>query len=153
MLFDSIQNKENYTDHPLIRQALDYLSSLRPGELPAPNTVLIPGVLFCNPVTLISRPETECIFEAHRKYLDLHYIIEGTEGIATSDIGALHTVTPYDEQKDITFLEGKEDGRYYLKPGQFMVCWPNDAHKVAIMDGQPVRIQKIVFKIKWGNAQ
>lgn len=148
MLFDSIQNRENYKDHPLIYQALDYLSRLQPGELPAPGTILIPDILFCNPVTLTSKPETECIFEAHQKYMDLHYIVEGVEGIATADISALKTVKPYDEQKDISFLDGKEDGRYDLKPGQFMVCWPNDAHKVAIMQEKPGHIKKVVFKIK-----
>lgn len=153
MLFDSIQNRENYKDNRLVYQALDYLSRLRSGELPTPGTILIPDVLYCNPVTLTSKPETECIFEAHRKYLDLHYIVEGIEGIATADISALQTVEPYDEQKDISFLEGNEDGRYYLKPGQFMVCWPNDAHKVAVMNEKPEHIKKVVFKIKWGNNQ
>jgi biofilm protein TabA len=148
MIFDSVKNRENYKEHPLIYQALSYLGSLPEGELPASGQVLIPDVLFCNPVTLISRPEEECIYEAHRNYADLHYIVEGTEGIATADVSALQVTTPYDGEKDILFLKGEEDGRYYLKPGQFMVCWPNDAHKVAIMRGQPEQIRKIVCKIR-----
>ena len=77
MIFDSVKNRENYKEHPLIYQALSYLGTLPEGELPASGQVLIPEVLFCNPVTLISRPEEECIYEAHRNYADLHYIVGG----------------------------------------------------------------------------
>ncbi len=149
MIFDSIKSKDYYKCFPLLYQALCYLDSLPALELPDPNTVLIENELFCNPVTLISKPEKECIYEAHRKYIDLHYIVSGVERIGTSHIAALTTATPYSSEKDIEFLEGEADGYYDLKPGQFMVCFPNDAHKVAIMKDQPGDIQKVVFKIIW----
>lgn len=148
MIFDSIKNKENYKEHKLIYQALSYLSALPEGEMPAPGTILVPDQLFCNPVSLTSKPKDQCIYEAHKKYADLHYILEGTEGIATADVETLRVTTPYEEEKDILFLEGEADGCYYLKPGQFMVCWPSDAHKVAIMSEKPQQIRKIVCKIK-----
>ena len=88
------------------------------------------------------------MYEAHRKYIDVHYIVSGIEVIATADPSALAEVTPYSEEKDIAFYSGKEDGRYYLSSGQFMVCYPSDAHKVAIALGQPAPVNKIVFKIK-----
>ena len=147
MIFDSIANKENYRDFPMLYEALCFLAGLSEGELPKANTVLIEKKLFCNPVSLVSKPESECIYEAHRKYSDLHYIVSGVERIATSDITALTSKVPYSEEKDIEFLTGEADGYYDLKPGQFMVCFPNDAHKVAIMKDQPAKIQKIVFKI------
>ncbi len=148
MIFDSVKNKENYKDHPLIYQALSYLDTLSDGEIPSTQKVLIPEILLCNPVSLTSRPAEECIYEAHKKYMDLHFILEGIEGIATADVSSLHVTTPYNEEKDILFLEGEEDGCYYLKPGQFMICWPNDAHKVAMMHGTPGSIRKIVCKIR-----
>lgn len=148
MIFDSVRNKEYYRAYPLVYQALSYLSALSGKELPAPGTVLVPERLFCNPVTLTSRPADQCVYEAHQKYADLHYIVEGVEGIATADVKTLQVTTPYDEEKDILFLRGEEDGRYYLKPGQFMVCWPCDAHKVALMQERPDRIRKIVCKIR-----
>lgn len=148
MIFDSINRKEHYQSSPLLFRALEFLSEVTPDHLPQPGTVLIPGVLFCNPVTLMSKPEADCIYEAHENYADLHYIVSGTEGIATADVSSLAVTTPYDPEKDILFLSGAEDGRYYLKPGQFMVCFPSDAHKVAIMKDTPEEIVKVVFKIR-----
>lgn len=147
MIFDSITNKENYRDFPMLYEALCFLAKLPEQELPSPNTVLIEKKLFCNPVSLVSKPEKDCIYEAHRNYIDLHYIVKGVERIATSQIQALNTEVPYSEEKDIEFLTGEADGYYDLKPGQFLVCFPNDAHKVAIMKDQPAPIDKVVFKI------
>ena len=113
MIFDSVRNKEHYQVYPLIYQALSYLSALSDKELPDPGTVLVPERLFCNPVTLTSKPAGQCVYEAHQKYADLHYIVEGVEGIATADVKDLRITTPYDEEKDIFFLDGEEDGRYY----------------------------------------
>lgn len=149
MIIDSIENRDNYKDFHLLYRALKYLASLSSDKTPASNTVFIPDILYCNVVNLTSKPEAECIYEAHRNYIDLHYIVSGIEGIATSDITDLTSVVPYSREKDIEFLTGAESGRYYLKPGQFMVCFPNDAHKVAIMKNQPAKIEKIVFKIKY----
>ena len=61
------------------------------------------------------------------------------------------TSNPYAPEKDIEFLTGSADGYYELKPGQFMVCFPSDAHKVAMMKGRPEDVRKIVFKIKMGD--
>lgn len=151
MIFDSVQRKDTYKELPLLYQALCFLQQLPPGELPREQMVLIEGQLFCNPVTLMSKPEKECIYEAHRNYIDLHYIVSGVERIATRDVKQLSSVVPYSSEKDIEFLEGDADGYYSLKPGQFMVCFPQDAHKVAIMEEQPAEIQKVVFKIKVSN--
>ena len=147
MIFDSIQNKENYKDFSKLYQALCFLSELPQNEIPDSGTTLIKDQLFCNPVILTSKPEEECVYEAHKKYCDLHYIVSGTERIATADISALTVKTPYLAENDIEFLTGDADGCYDLKPGQFMVCFPNDAHKVAIMTDKPANIKKIVFKI------
>lgn len=147
MIFDSIQNKENYRNFPELYQALCFLSQLNEGDMPEPGTVLIPDRLFCNPVTLTSKPEEECIYEAHRNYSDVHYIVSGIERIATADVTSLRTKTPYVQDKDIEFLTGPADGYYDLKPGQFMVCFPHDAHKVALMVDKPAAIKKVVFKI------
>lgn len=148
MIFDSLKNKDNYKYFPALYQALNYLDSLPSWELPAPTVVLDEDRLFCNLVAFTSKPEDECLYEAHRNYIDLHFIVSGIERIATSDICSLTYEVPYAPEKDIAFLKGDADGCYELKPGQFMVCFPSDAHKVAMMKERPADVRKIVFKIK-----
>ncbi len=131
----------------MLYQALNHLASLDLSAKELSGDSLIPEKLFYNPVQLVSKPEEDCIYEAHRNYIDVHYILEGTERIGTADLTSLSTATPYSFEKDIEFLTGVADGYYNLSPGNFMVCFPNDAHKVAIMVEKPCAIWKIVFKI------
>lgn len=148
MICDSLKYKDNYKYFPALYQALNYLDNLPDWQLPASRVVLDEDRLFCNLVTFTSKPENQCLYEAHRKYVDLHFIVSGIERIATSDICSLSSEVPYEPEKDIEFLKGDADGYYELKPGQFMVCFPGDAHKVAMMKDKPANIKKIVFKIK-----
>ena len=148
MIFDSIYNYKNYIGYPELYDVLSFLANLNEGKSITSNTVLMQGRIFCNPVKLISKSEKECKYEAHKKYIDVHYIVKGVEGIATANINHLQEDTPFDELKDIGFYKGKEEGRYYLRKGDFMVCYPSDAHKVGIAMEEPEEIEKIIVKIK-----
>ena len=148
MIFDSIRNRENYKEHGKIYPALCYLAEIKRWEEVFPDTVIQEGTIVANPVTFVSKEEKECMYEAHEKYIDVHYIMEGVERIATADVSSLQIKTPFSEQRDIGFYQGDESGRYLLKPGEFMVCFPSDAHKVAMMDKTPETVKKIVIKIR-----
>jgi YhcH/YjgK/YiaL family protein len=148
MIFDNINLIDNYKSFPVIYRALQELSKFNIQNMPTSSVVYEEGTLFANPVLLTSKPESECVFEAHQQYLDVHYILEGTEGIATASTYNLQVEKHYDDKADVAFYKGDADGTYYLAPGNFMICWPTDAHKVAIMKNSPVAIKKIVFKIK-----
>ena len=153
MIFDSLKNKENYKGDAEIYQALCYLDKIGKWEELLPNTVIQEDCSFANPVSFVSKEEKECAYEAHRKYIDLHYIMEGAERIATADVCGLQVKTPFSQEKDIGFYTGQESGRYLLKQGDFMVCYPSDAHKVAMMNQEPETVKKIVVKIKVKTAQ
>ncbi len=148
MILDSIRNKHNYRDFPLLYQALCYLEKLSEDVFSQSSLIVINGHMFCSLVTLMSRPKSECIYESHRKFIDLHYILDGTEGIATADVSTMFPKTPFDLEKDIGFYTGEETAMSFLHAGDFMVRYPNDAHMVAIMDKEPEEIRKIIVKIK-----
>lgn len=149
MIFDSIKNLDNYKKNNELYDILCYLNSLN--ELPSPNTVLKENSVFCNPVCFTTKPESECIFEAHENFIDLHYIVKGSEKIATADTNSLTPHTPYDANKDIGFYTGKQYGSYILNKCDFMICFPSDAHMVAIAPENPEAVEKIVVKIKVGT--
>lgn len=145
MIYDNLKNREAYRDLPDIYTALEFLASLK--SPPAKPVELRGDALFANPVSLVSKPEASCVFEAHRRYIDIHCIFTGTEGIATRDIEALTPSVPFDTQKDIGFYTGEGHSVTYLHPGEFMVCFPHDAHKVAMMKDAPCEISKMVVKV------
>ena len=92
--------------------------------------------------TVIDKP-----FEAHKRYIDIQYIIEGTEkiGVTSED---LEIVTPYDDKKDIEFFKTNNDTNYVLmEKGDFLILYPNDKHMPCIMNGRSCHVKKAVAKV------
>jgi len=148
MIFDHIENIENYKDFSRIYEALRFLSALTEEDFPSATVHIDGDDIFANPSIFCSKPIKDCVYEGHRKYIDIHYIVSGVEGISTANVKNLKVSKDYVE--DILFFEsdGEVDTTCWLTPGCFMVCFPNDAHQVAIMRDIPAEIKKIVVKVK-----
>ena len=56
----------------------------------------------------------EASFEAHRKYVDIQYMIKGAEKIGIADYSSCTPITEYDKDKDIEFLDGRVLGDIYI---------------------------------------
>jgi biofilm protein TabA len=84
-------------------------------------------------------------WEAHRRYLDLQYVVSGIERFGIAPIDRLDA-GEYIPEKDITWLSGSGD-HLTLAAGQFVVVWPGDAHMPGIDAGVPAIVRKIVVKI------
>ena len=63
-------------------------------------------------------------------------------------VAPLHTLVaePYDETKDLLWLTGEGD-EVTLRPGDFVLLWPEDGHMPGMAIGDPVPVLKVVFKI------
>lgn len=146
MIIDKIVYANTYQDEK-IKQILQTLKTISSENFPKEKITIIENEIFINPVTLTSKDESDCIFEAHKRYIDIHYIVSGEEVIQVSDVRSLKEHTPYDETKDIMFLTGDYSSLSILKAGDFMICYPHDAHKVAIKNNTKGNIKKLVGKI------
>ena len=88
-------------------------------------------------------------FEAHRKYIDIQYIVKGREYIGVSDLASCRPCGEYDDNKDIEFLTCGGEAKYQvLNEGEFMVLYPHDAHKPSINPGEKTFVKKVVIKVK-----
>lgn len=91
--------------------------------------------------------KTEAKYEAHRKYVDIQYMIWGKELVGVCNISECTTCTEYDQSADIEFLDCKnEDNWQCLSEGEFLVLFPNDAHKPSICTDIPKTVKKVVVK-------
>ena len=88
------------------------------------------------------------MWESHRKYIDLQYVIRGKEKIGRESPEKLTVTRPYVEARDIMNYSGP--GKLYLAvPGTFFLFFPSDAHRPNIADGDKIADKKIVIKIKY----
>ena len=87
------------------------------------------------------------VFEAHRRFIDIHYCIKGTEGIGYADVEALMPITEYNEQDDYLLLKG-EYHKLVLREGDFMIVYPEDAHIPMMVGDAEGELLKAVAKIE-----
>lgn len=97
-----------------------------------------------------SKPEAEGKFEAHRKYIDIQFIVQGEEKIGVGKLEDFNEVTQYDEEKDIVFLEPTEKEKcdfIKLKAEEFAIFTPQDAHMPSLALEAPNHVKKVVVKV------
>ena len=90
---------------------------------------------------------TEKSFEAHKKYIDIHYCISGSEGIGYADVATLTPTTEYDEENDYFLLSG-EYQKVILREGDFCIVFPEDAHIPMMCGFTGGKLLKAVAKVK-----
>jgi len=87
--------------------------------------------------------------EAHRKYIDIQFLLEGEELLSYAPLKGLTTAEEYNPQKDIAFYETpSEITKIKLEPGLFCILFPNDAHLPCRQLASTMKVRKVVIKIK-----
>ena len=96
-----------------------------------------------------SAPLSEKKYEAHKRYIDVHYVIKGEEAIGMESTRELGMLKPYSAEKDCMFYrDGDAMSTVILKEGDFCVLYPGEAHKPGGYVSEFKKIKKAVFKIK-----
>lgn len=94
-----------------------------------------------------TRPIAEGTFEAHRKYVDIQIVLDGSEEIAWADLSDLKEEGEYDEIKDKATYTGSEDNTMKITAGMCYVAFPQDGHKAVRHTKKPQFYTKIVMKL------
>lgn len=97
-----------------------------------------------------TKPETEGKFEAHRKFVDIQFVVKGEEQVFVGKLDEFEDSVPYDEEKDILFLEPKVATKIdsvKLKEGEYIILTPKDVHMPSIAVENPTYVKKVVLKI------
>jgi len=103
--------------------------------------------IFVNLQTYTTKSDAD--FEAHKNYIDIQYIISGSEKIGITKYSDCSTKVEYNSDNDIEFLNGSGD-YVVLKENEFMILFPEDAHKpsISINKNSPSKVRKAVVKVK-----
>ena len=87
------------------------------------------------------------VAEAHRKYMDIQYIVKGKEVMGWADLADCQIVGEFNEEKDI----GKYEGNFEyitINEGICYVAFPEDAHMPGRHLDVPNDFVKVVVKLK-----
>ena len=129
-----------------IQECLDFLNN---NQIPAPGeTAKLRDGILCIGGAYETIPEQDAIWEAHKKYVDLHCIVSGEEKIGICPVSQCLPGT-YHSEDDFFLAEAKANEYVTMRPGIALCLFPEDVHKVKVrlQPNEPVAVKKVVFKI------
>ena len=147
MIYDTLQNLSRYeTLSSDFATAVQYLRATDLFQLPYGCTGIAGDRVFLNRfdyTTAVRAPKA--LFEAHERYLDLHIVLNGQEGIA---LAPTELLTEWKHEEDDSILyTGDEAYRLSLRVGQFALLYPGEGHMPKLVCGIPSHVDKIVVKL------
>jgi YhcH/YjgK/YiaL family protein len=146
MIIDQLKNSRLYEVlSPGIKRAFEYICNTDLQKIEVGRYDINGKTMFALIQQYATKQEELGIWEAHRRYIDLQYMIRGTEKIRFAPISRL-IQGEYDLSKDFLALSGSGDILRFAS-GEFMVLFPEDGHMPGIIDNHSCLIKKIVVKI------
>ena len=133
--------------HPNLDLALERINDEFLSALGTERVDIVPGEVWCTKFTYETITDDESFFEAHEKFLDIHLMLDGCERVEVAPPAALEQ---FDAQPQNDFYAYRGEGHYKmtLTPGDFVVVFPADAHKIKMQIDGPKTVTKAVFKVK-----
>ena len=151
MILDHIKNTSCYAGiHSGIAKALEEMVKYTPDNYPGGRVELDGDNLFLLLNTYETHSPEGALCEAHQKYIDVMYMVEGEEIIYVKPTDRLCAVTQaYNPEIDALLAQTDSDATpVRLTAGSFIVLFPQDAHSPACYGKEPQKVKKIIGKVK-----
>ena len=133
--------------HPNLDLALEHITEEYLPAIGETRVELKGSDVYATRFTYETVPAEESFFEAHKKYLDIHIMLSGSERV---EIAPPEKLAEFDrgEGNDFYAYRGEGDYKLTLSPGDFLVVFPGDAHRIKMQADGPETVTKAVFKIR-----
>ena len=147
MIFDTLKNVDNYKGLGRVYDALKFLSETDFSKIELGRYELDGDNIFYMVQSYDTDPD-KTISEAHKKHIDIQYMVEGEEIIGVADIFSEKELTEAKEENDVWFYNCKTEP-LVLSAGKYMVLYPNDLHCPGVAtNGTALTCRKVVVKVK-----
>lgn len=147
MIYDEFGRCSCYESDPRLKAGFDLLRRLAETPECVPRTQAGDGIYYMineNP----TKPADQCRYESHRDYLDIQYVVSGSELMGFRHVAELGEPQEAFPERDIYFYPNvREDSRLPMKAGFFAVFFPQDGHAPLVSDGVSDKVRKIIVKI------
>ncbi len=147
MIADSITNRALYERAwPVMKTAFDFIEKAKAENLPKGKYELDGDKVYANVGFYDGDAAAGEKWEAHRKYIDVQYVIRGCETMGWQMMDNFDGEIPYDEGRDVGFVYGIEGFDVTLTDDKFAIYFPQDLHQ-PLKSGKG-EIYKVVVKIR-----
>ena len=134
---------KNLNEH--LYKGLKFLREIDLAALPVGRYEIDGDAVFALVQEYETRLPEECRWEAHYKYTDIQYVVEGSEKIGWSTLDDVAKTE--DRPEDNVYFFDMEGDYFLLDTGQFAVFTPQDAHRPGVAIDGLAQIKKVVVKV------
>ena len=89
--------------------------------------------------------------EAHKKYIDVQYMISGEEQVGHALFSGQTPSKEYSAEEDFVLFSDTPSFFTKMQAGTFMIFFPTDLHMPCIKIQESARVKKVVVKVKLEN--
>ncbi len=147
MIIDTLNNsKKYYSVHEKFQQGFEFIEKALKENLALGKYELDGTDLYAS----ISEYDTHeySAYEAHRKYIDIQYIVSGHEIMYYKPINECTPMRDFDTEKDFCVYEAKNHTVLDVPENSFALFFPEDAHAPGLDFEKTSHVKKIVVKVK-----
>lgn len=149
MIYDTLKNSDLYFDKadPL-HKALSFVSGFDLSQ-PDGRYDIDGDNIYALVMTYDTKSAEALKFEAHKNYIDIQLLLEGSEFMDISLHENCQVDTPYSEQDDVMFFRSPQNfTSVLLEPNNFAVLYPHDIHRPCRMLKKKKQVRKMVLKVR-----
>lgn len=127
--------------------AFEFLKNTDLNNLPEGKQELDGEKLFISVQEYNTKEKPETKYEAHKKYIDIQYIISGEELMGVTTLDKVEPLGSYNKEKDLAFYSYEEGNYYKAVPENFFIFFPENVHRPCIKTEKSVPVKKLVVKL------
>lgn len=135
---------------PLLDRALDLLTPEFLASVGTETVHMDGDKLYATRNIFDTAPDSETFFESHKLYLDIHAVVKGEERMEVADPKVLTVDEAFSRPEGDFYAYTEKSAEHQtliLKPGTFLVAFPDDAHRCKGQVNGVSQVEKVVFKI------
>jgi len=147
MIFDRIENYTLYAGiSDRLLAAFHFLLESDLHNQPAGRVEIDGDNLFAIVQEYATRPADQGVWEAHRRYIDVQFMLDGRERMGFANLSTMQ-LGEYVPEKDFQPMQGA-GSTVEMFPGSFVVFFPEDGHMPGLTIQYPEKVRKVVVKVK-----
>lgn len=150
MIVDTISNYKRYLGiNAGIDRVLSVAALCNPETFSAGRVSLNGDRLYMNFAEYDTHDQKSGITEAHKRYIDVMYMVDGTETVYVKPAEKLGKITrAYDAADDAILAETENDcSAVRLDAGSFLILFPEEAHAPGCHSDGSRHVKKIIGKV------
>lgn len=150
MIFDTLENIEKYKGiYNNLDTVIDFIKDGKIKSLISGKNLINGEDIYANcNMEAKTVNEADGVYEMHKKYLDLHIDLEGSEKILFTVYSKEKEINSYVEEGDYVLLNGNKNVECLLDKNHFVICMTQEPHMPCVRVDNKDSISKVIFKIK-----